>query len=312
MSAFHPELRLARFLPAPPVGRRVTRMLQRAKVRPKPAPDDMLIENVMVPGPPGQPPVLLRLYRPKAVEGGAPALFWIHGGGFILGSPQQDESRSIAMARELGITVAAVGYRLAPDHPAPAATEDVYAGLRWLFANAESRGIARELIAIGGASAGGGLAAALALLAHDRGEVAPVFQLLLYPMLDDRTVLRTDMETRNTRLWRPRNNRFGWSAYLGRAPGGADVSPYAAPARREELNGLPPAWIGVGTLDLFHDEDVAYARRLNDSGVPCALHVVPGAFHAFDRVFHKAGVSREFWRQQTEALRAVLRPSREH
>ncbi|WP_217240881.1 alpha/beta hydrolase fold domain-containing protein [Streptomyces sp. AC555_RSS877] len=137
-------------------------------------------------------------------------------------------------------------------------------------------------------AAGGGLAAALALLAHDRAEIRPVFRLLLYPMLDDRTTTRGDLDTLKVRVWTPKSNRYGWSSYLGDAVAGPGVSPYAAAARREDLTGLPPAWIGVGTLDLFHDEDVEYARRLNASGVPCHLDVIPGAFHGFDLVSPKA------------------------
>jgi acetyl esterase/lipase len=309
VSVFHPDLRSARLLPSLPLGPRLVRVLQRATTRPKPVPSDMLVENVVVPGDDGRPPVLLRYYRPKSVKGAAPALFWIHGGGYVIGNLFQDEERSIARARELGITVVSVRYRLAPGHPAPAALEDAYTGLRSVFAEAERRGVDPESIAIGGASAGGGLAAALVLAAHDRGEVRPAFQLLLYPMLDDRTVLRTDLRGLVTRQWGLRNNRFAWSAYLGRTPGGDGVSPYAAPARREDVSGLPPAWIGVGTLDLFHDEDVTYARRLTDAGVGCELHVIPGAFHAFDRVYRKARVTREFWDRQVRALSAALHPS---
>jgi acetyl esterase/lipase len=163
-------------------------------------------------------------------------------------------------------------------------------------------------VAIGGCSAGGGLAASLAFLASPRGEVPLVAQLLVYPMLDDRTVLRTDVDTANMYLWSPAANRYAWGALLGRAPGSAGVSPYAAPARREDLSGLPPAWIGVGTNDLFHDEDVAYARRLEEAGVPCALTLVPGAFHGFEVPFADTDVVRDFRRAQTEALRAALFP----
>ncbi len=250
--------------------------------------------------------VSLRIYRPRELATPAPALFWTHGGGFIQGSPSQDEVANIAFARELGITVVAARYRLAPEHPFPAAIDDLYAGLTWLFDEAEARGIDPTRIAIGGASAGAGLTAALALVAHDRDEVRPAFQLLVYPMLDDRTVLRTDIDHKPLRMWSPGSNRFGWASYLGRRPGSADVSPYAAPARRDDLSGLPPAWIGVGTLDLFHDEDLEYARRLEAAGVPCEVHIVEGAFHGFDAVFRKAGVTRAFWEEQARALRAAL------
>ena len=167
-----------------------------------------------------------------------------------------------------------------------------------------------QRIAVGGASAGGGIAAGLALLSHDRG-VAPVaFQLLVYPMLDDRTVVRDDLDTRHVRVWTPGSNRYGWTSYLGRQPGSDGVSPYAAPARRVDLGGLPPAWVGVGSLDLFLDEDREYARRLRAAGVDCQLEVVDGAFHGFDALFLRKDVSRDFWRAQSRALEAALFPAR--
>jgi acetyl esterase/lipase len=304
--AFHPDLAVGRFLPPITHGPRLLTLLSRMPVRGIEIPDDILVDDVLVPGADGAPDVFLRIYRPRSLRTAAPALFWIHGGGFILGHPFQDEAANISFARTLGITVAAVRYRLGPEHPSPAAVDDAYAALTWLFAHAEERLIDPTRIAVGGASAGGGLAAGLVLYAHDRGEVQPAFQLLVYPMLDDRTVLRTDMDTRNVRMWTPGSNRFGWTSYLGVEPGSADVPPYAAPARRENLAGLPPAWIGVGTLDLFHDEDLVYAERLAASGVPCELLVVDGAFHGFDAAFRKAGVSKDFHRAQTAALRGAL------
>jgi len=271
-----------------------------------PAPEDVAIEEVLVPGLPGNPEVSLRVYRPVHLSHRAPALFWLHGGGFVMGTPLLDERSSIDFARELGIVVVAARYRLSPDSPSPAAVEDAYAGLLGIVRDSERFGIDPDRIAIGGASAGGGLTAALALYAHDHGEVRPVFQLLVYPMLDDRTVLRTDIETRNLRGWTPRSNHFAWTAYLGHSPGASDVSPYAAPARRTDLTGLPPAWLGVGTLDLFYDEDLLYAERLRDAGVPCEVVEIPGAFHGFDSVMARAGISREFWKLQAHALRRGL------
>ena len=198
----------------------------------------------------------------------APALLWIHGGGYVMGTAKQDDRLCRRFARELGVTVAAVDYRLAPEHPYPAPLEDCYAALTWLAA---LPAVDPARVAIGGASAGGGLTAALALLARDRGEVTPTLQLLAYPMLDDRSA--SGPENPNYRLWSPKSNRFGWAAYLGNADPNI-----AVPARHEDLSGLPPAWIGVGTNDLFHDEDLAYAERLTAAGVPCQVEVVPGAF----------------------------------
>src|SRR6202012_668056 len=154
-------------------------------------------------------------------------------------------------------------------------------------------------VAIAGASAGGGLTAALALLARDRGEVTPTLQLLAYPMLDDRS--GSGPEDPKYRMWSPKSNRFGWAAYLGNADPNV-----AVPARHEDLSGLPPAWIGVGTNDLFHDEDLAYAERLQAAGVPCDVEVVPGAFHGFDVWAAKASVSQRFFDSQCKALGAGL------
>lgn len=305
-AVFHPDLRLARFIPTFSYGPRSARVVRRLKARPADLGPGVVAEELVVPGPEGAPPVSLRVLRPAGLTGPMPALLWVHGGGLVMGGPEQDDLANAALVRELGVTVAAVRYRLAPDSAAPAAAEDALAGLLGLAAHADRLGLDPERIAVGGASAGGGVAAAAVLMAHDRGGVRPAFQLLVYPMLDDRTVVRTDLDTRHVRVWTPKSNRFGWTAYLGREPGGPDVPPYAAPARREDLRGLPPTWIGVGSLDLFRDEDEAFARRLREAGVACELHVVPGAFHGFDAVFRNAGVSREFWRAQADALRNAL------
>lgn len=194
-------------------------------------------------------------------------------------------------------------YRLAPEHPFPTPPEDCYTALEWL---ARQPDIDAGRIAIGGQSAGGGLAAALALLAKERGEIRPVLQLLSYPMLDDRTTTRTDIDMRRLRIWSPGSNQFGWRAYLGHATADGNVPPLAAPARYDDLSGLPPAWIGVGTNDLFHDEDVTYARRLQRAGVACTLRVVPGAYHNFDSIEPKTAVSRAFVTAQITALDEAL------
>ncbi|MGC5169619.1 alpha/beta hydrolase [Microbacterium sp. DT81.1] len=306
MTVFHPDLRAGRCIPKFSYGPRLARFMATRAPKPKDPGEGVTAEELVVRGPQGGPDVVLRVFRPDGLTVAAPALFWVHGGGLIGGSPQQDDATNIAFARELGITVAAVAYRFAPTHPAPAAVEDVFAGYLGLLEHAERLHIDTARVAIGGASAGGGLAAALALLIYDRGAPAPAFQLLVYPMLDDRTAARTDMDTRNVRVWTPGSNRFAWESYLGAEPGGSDVSPYAAPARRVAVSGLPPAWIGVGTLDLFYEEDIEYARRLNESGVACEVYVVPGAFHGFDAIFRKADVTQEFWAEQARALRAVL------
>ncbi|MBB2988806.1 acetyl esterase/lipase [Mycolicibacterium iranicum] len=240
----------------------------------------------------------VRLFRPEGVATPGPALLWIHGGGYVIGDAAQDDVLCRRFANELGVTVVSVNYRLAPQHPYPAPLEDCYTALSWL---ATLPAVDATRVAIGGASAGGGLAAALALLARDRGEIPLAAQILVYPMIDDRTVDRAGLDNPGHRLWNQSSNQFGWRAYLG------DADPeVAVPARRADLEGLPPAWIGVGTLDLFHDEDLAYAERLRAAGVQVEVEVVDGAFHGFDGVAPKAEVSRSFFNSQCALLRTVF------
>lgn len=235
-----------------------------------------------------------------------PALLWLHSGGFMTGSSETGERFNIERAQELGIVVAAVDYRLAPEHPFPAPLDDCYTALLWLHVHANGLGILPNKIAVGGDSAGGGLAAALALMAHDHKEVAVAFQLLIYPMLDDRTALRTDIDASKALVWTAGSNAYGWSCYLGTKMGAVNVSHYGAPARRQDLSGLAPAWIGVGSFDVLRDESVLYASRLRDAGVPCELQVVEGAYHGFDVISPKANVVRHFSQSQLTSLRQVL------
>ncbi len=310
-SLIHPELRQGvRYMPRPaPVAGpdrrsvRLARLLVRlgsAGARPLPG---VCVENARFPGPPGEPGVRVRLYRPPGLRPDAPALLWLHGGGYYMGAMGMDDRRCSEFALEAGMLVVSVDYRLAPEHPFPAALEDGYAALVGLSARAAELGIDRARIAIGGASAGGGLAAALAQVAHDRQAVRPAFQLLIYPMLDDRTGVAADPDAEGRRVWGASDNRYGWAAYLGQGADRANPPPYAAAARRADLAGLPPAWIGVGALDLFHDEDVAYAARLRACGIACETVVVPGAYHGFDVVAPKANVVIGFKLDQVAALR---------
>ncbi|OBF23032.1 hypothetical protein A5725_09915 [Mycobacterium kubicae] len=290
----HPDLRrIARLAPRRLVGPRTLPLVRAfSGLLARRTPSD--VEVLTLPSGVG-----VRLFRPDGVTEPAPALLWIHGGGYVLGRSPGDDVVSRRFSNQLGITVAAVDYRLAPEHPYPAALEDCYAALRWL---ARLPAVDPERVAIGGASAGGGLTAALALLARDRGEIRPAFQLLSYPMLDDRSAAAPAQPT--YRLWDPLANRFGWSAYLG----GADPE-IAVPARHTDLSGLPPAWLGVGTHDLFYEEDLDYADRLVAAGVPCQVELVPGAFHGFDLLAPKVQVSQRYFAAQCEALRAALAPT---
>ena len=238
----------------------------------------------------------LRLHRPLGLTDPAPVLLWIHGGGYVMGSARQEDLYCRRLSHLCGVTVAAVEHRLAPENPYPAALEDCYTALRWLD---QQPWVNSTRLGIGGASAGGGLAAAVALLARDRGEVTPVGQMLVYPMLDDRT--GTTINDRRHVMWSARDNQHAWRCYLR----GADPA-VAVPARHRDLTGLPAAWIGVGTLDLFAEECRAYGRRLRDADVPCHVEVVDGAFHAFDMMAPNARPSLKFFASQCEYLRRTL------
>ena len=249
------------------------------------------------------------MYVPKEASRPLPALVWIHGGGYVLGSPQADGLQMKSLVSQLGCAVVSVDYRLAPESPFPAGVEDCYAALRWTHAQAQELGVDRARVAIGVTSAGGGLAAALALLARDRAELQVAFQVLLVPMLDDRTAVAADPHPFTGEFtWTPAKNLFGWTALLGGTPGGEGVSPYAAPARAESLAGLPPTYISTGALDLFLEEDMEYARRLMRAGVPTELHVYPGAFHGFDAFAPSAAVSKQFKAERDHALKRALHP----
>ena len=275
---------------------------RRAEMPPAPAPDGVSVEDRFVTGPEGAPDVMVRLYRPTTLPAAAPALFWIHGGGMVGGSVEMSDAYCGGLAERFSALVTSVEYRLAPEHPFPAPIDDCYAGLRWLAAAADELGIDRGRIAIGGASAGGGLAAGLALLARDRGEVAVSFQLLVFPMLDDRNTTRSSHTIADPRVWNRDSNLVGWNAYLAGRAGADDVSPYAAPARATDLAGLPPAHINVGTLDLFVDEDVAYAQALLAAGVPVELHVYPGAFHGSPNLVPSSALSQRWVADEQAAL----------
>jgi acetyl esterase/lipase len=288
----HPDLRrVARFAPRQIVYPWSLPLLRRLPVAKRSSDDG--VDVVDLPSGAGA-----RLYRPTAAAAPTAALLWIHGGGYLLGSPEQDDALCRRYVQRLGIVVAAARYRLAPEHPYPIPLQDCYQVLTWL---AGLPGVDADRIAIGGARAGGGLAAALGFLARDRGEVSPVLQVLSYPMLDDRTV-GPELDKPGFRLWNTRSNRFGWTSYLG----GADPA-VAVPARRTDLAGLAPAWLGVGTLDLFCAEDLAYAARLNAAGVECEVHEVPGAFHGFDGLAPKAAVSQAYFDSTCASLRRALK-----
>jgi acetyl esterase/lipase len=302
MAVFHPELtRAARFLPAG-VGRPwLVWLLQRLPVPSSRVPADLTRETVAL----GTASV--RVTRPAASSSTArPVVLWIHGGGYVLGAASQDDGMCQRIARELDAVVVAVDYRLAPQHPFPAPLDDCFTAYEFVQREVARFGGDPARLIVAGQSAGGGLAAALTLQILDRRRPLPRLQVLVYPMLDDRTTLR-DVDGAAHRLWDQPSNRFAWRAYLGRAPGGDDVVDHAAPARRIDLRGLPPTWIGVGTNDLFLDEDLEYARRLQNAGITTTVEVVEGAFHGFDAALPHTPVSQRFFASQIAAMREAVR-----
>lgn len=235
-----------------------------------------------------------------------PALYWLHGGGMIAGSLQADQPYCTQLAAATGCVVIAANYRLAPEHPHPTPSEDAYAGLEWTVDHSGELGIDPHRLAVGGSSAGGGLAAAVALMARDRNGPTITFQYLMYPMLDDRQTSGSSIEFSGIPTWSRERNSFAWRCLLGDEAGSPTVSPYAAPGRVTDHADLPPALVQVGELDLFRDEDISYASCLMQAGVPVELHVYPGAYHGFELVAPDAAISRRALRDRNEALIRAL------
>lgn len=308
-ATIHPQLRAAARWALPfHVGPR-TRWLLRAALhlmRGTWVAEGVAVEDVHIASGQGRRKLRARVYRPASTSGSLGGLLWLHGGGHIMGNPEMDDASCAAYARESKLVVVSVDYRLSPRHRFPNALDDAYDTLTWLHAHAVELGVDPARIAVGGASAGGGLAAALAQLAHDRDQIELAFQLLIYPMLDDRTTRPVGAFDSEPIVWSRKSNRYAWKCYLGPQYALDAPAEYAAPARRVDLRGLPPAWIGVGSADLFHDEAVAYAQRLRECGVPCELSVIPGAFHGFDVIAPKAPIVAEFRAAQLTALQKEL------
>jgi acetyl esterase/lipase len=271
-----------------------------------PALDTVVREDHLVPGWDGDPDVRVRHYRPAHRTDVLPCLYWIHGGGHVLGQIEQDDPLMEHIVDAVGCAAVSVDWRRPPEHPFPAPMDDCYAGLAWTHKNAAELRIDPQRIAVGGASSGGGSAAGLALLARDRGELPVCFQLLVYPMLDDRNVTPASHAVTDPKVWNRTSNEIGWRAYVGDAVGTDAVSPYAAPTRATDLSGLPPAFVPVGDVDLFLDEDIEYAHRLLQAGVPTELHVYPGGIHGFDLLAPASGLARRFQADRNAALRRAF------
>ena len=270
-------------------------------------PTTTVSREVVVPGVDGPDPTV-RVYSPPTESSGRPCIYWIHGGGYLFGSGLNVDARINRWVEDFDCVAVSIEYRLAPEDPYPAPLDDCYAGLLWTARHADELGIDPARIAVVGASAGGGLAAGLAIRARDRGEVTPCFQLLIYPMIDD-TNTSGSSHIDGALVWSRAANDLGWSAYLGSRFGTDDIPGEAAAARVADVSGLPPAWIGVGSLDVFRDEDITYAARLLDAGITTELHVYPGACHGFEMMAPAAAVAQACQRDITEALRRALRPA---
>lgn len=267
------------------------------------------MRDIWVPGfEEGDDEIVMRVYEPESHTAGSAGLFWIHGGGMVVGSYDGDNFQCKKWASGFSVPVISVEYRLAPEHPYPAPLQDCYAGLRWLYRNAESLGVDPQRITVAGASAGGGLAAGTVLYARDQGEVPVHAQVLIYPMIDDRDATPSNREITYEKCWNRDANKWGWSAYLADLYGTEDVPLYAAPARAtaDDLRGLPPTYIDVGELDAFRDEDIEYAQKLLQAGVATDLLVTSGAFHASESYNPKAPSSRRIIKARIDALGRAL------
>ena len=255
-----------------------------------------------IPGPQGAPDILVRVYRPVDATGTLPGIYFIHGGGMILGNMDGEDPVASTICERVDAVVVSVEYRLAPEHPYPAPVEDCYAGLAWMARNAAELGFDPDRLAVYGGSAGGGLTIATSMLARDRGFPALRFQMPIYPMIDDRNETPSSHEITDIGIWDRSANIEAWQWYLGNG----EPDQYAAPAHAEDLAGLPATFIDVGTVDLFRDEDIAFAQRLMQAGVPTELHVNPGAYHAAEMLAPESALSERIWARRIEALRRAL------
>ena len=277
-----------------------------------PAPEtnpNVVAEDRLIPGLEGDPEIRVRVHRPANQTTTLPCFYHIHGGGMIFGTIDGEDPQMALWVEKVDCVVVSVDYRLAPETPHPGLVHDCYAGLQWIASQADELNIDVSRIAVGGESAGGGLAAGTVLFARDRGGPAVAFQYLVYPMLDDRNITPSSREFADGWPGWPRElNEVAWRAVLGDQVGGEEVSPYAAPARATDLTGLPPTYIDVGNLEVFRDEDIEFAERLMQAGVPVELHVYPGVFHAWDIMAPDADVTHRAVTNRRAAMKRALHP----
>jgi acetyl esterase/lipase len=266
--------------------------------------DRVTVENTDIPGPDGAPPVGVRIYTPKSSGSALPALVYFHGGAFVIGDLYTEEHRCLRLAADGGCVVVSVDYRLAPENPFPAGVEDCYTALGWVTAHARELGVDGDRIAVGGASAGGALSAAVALMARDRGTFALALQLLIYPVIDDRMETASMRAFSTTPVWNSGSNAQMWDHYLGVKRD--YVSNYAAPGRCTDLSDLPPAYVMTAEFDPLRDEGIAYAQRLMQAGIPTELHCFTGACHGFDILAPTIELSRRAVDEQVSAVVRAL------
>lgn len=264
------------------------------------------LTEVTIAGPAGE--IGLLVLRPKGSDPATalPGLYFIHGGGMVAGGNRTGMGWVLEWMAAVPMVVVSVDYRLAPEHPHPAPVEDCYAGLCWVGEHTGSLGIDPARLVVAGGSAGGGLSAAVCLLARDRHGPAVCGQLLICPMLDDRAITHSSTELVGEGVWDSIANATGWSALLGDAAGGPDVSPYAAPARATDLTGLPPAFLEAGEVETYRDETVAYASLLWRCGGSAELHIWPGGCHGFDEILPDAPLSRQARAARVNWLQRIL------
>ncbi|MEV5069597.1 alpha/beta hydrolase [Microbacterium sp. LMI12-1-1.1] len=264
------------------------------------------VEQIQVPGAEGAPDITLYVLTPTTGDGPWPLLYNTHGGGMIIGTGETEIPFYLDYVAEGLAVFVGVEYRLAPEHPDPAPIEDCYAGLVWSAQNADRLNIDPERIIVCGTSAGGGLAAGTTLLARDRGFPAVARQILVCPMLDDRFETPSSQMLDGEGAWDRNDNMFGWTSLLGDRRGGPEVSIYAAPARAEDLSGLPHAYVDVGGAETFRDEAIIYAQRMMQAGVSVDLHVWAGGFHGFDLMVPQAAISQASMYVRDEFIRRAL------
>lgn len=256
----------------------------------------------------GLPPVAVRMFRPAGATTALPCLLWFFAGGQVVGGADQDDAYLAALSAQVGCVVAAVDYRLAPDSPAPAAAEDGCAAFTHLHTQAGELGLRPDRIGLAGASGGGAVATAAALMLRDRGGATPRLLSLNYPMLDDRNRTASSRAVTDVGIWDRAANVVAWDAVLAGRAGASDIDGYRAPARAGTLRGLPLTFLAVAELDVFRDEDLAFALRLVADGVPTELHLYPGAYHAWDRFAPDSALTRTFTSTWQDFLRRHLAP----